>query len=72
MSEINSLETKEEEKKEIIIPDFIDKEKTNMKITIIPKVKVNGTIPNKENIQKEKETPQGQENQNDQEQKIND
>ena len=74
MSEINSFQSKEEEKKENI-PEIIEKEKTNMKITIIPKVKINGSIPNREpkqEIQNEKETPKGLENQNDQEQKSND
>ena len=46
MSEINSFQSKEEEKKENI-PEIIEKEKTNMKITIIPKVKINGSIPNR-------------------------
>ena len=63
MSNTDLSPKKEEEKKEII-PEIIEKEKTNMKITIIPRVIVNGSSQNqesKEEIKEEKITPQNQE-----------
>jgi hypothetical protein len=72
MSNTESVQPKEEEKEEIT-PEVNEKEKSNMKITIIPTVIVDRNIDTKESKDSEsieKETPQGPEKKNEIENKV--
>ena len=72
MSNTESVQPKEEEKEEVA-PEVNEKEKSNMKITIIPTVIVNRNIDTKESKDSEsieKETPQGPEKKNEIENKV--
>jgi hypothetical protein len=72
MSNTESVQPKEEEKEEVA-PEVNEKEKSNMKITIIPTVIVDRNIDTKESKDSEsieKETPQGPEKKNEIENKV--